>query len=366
MSEWREDVESEFGKDVYITGFSGETISTGSFVVDHLTGIGGIPLGHISEIFGTEGCGKTTLALSVIHEALRKKKAILYQDFETTVSDSYLTKLDINPKVLRDYRVTPETMEDGWMLIKRFCERKEHRGGIVVVDSLAAMPPEFDIKKMEEIIGQTKVGSMAQVMSIALKQMTNILKKSGVGVIFVNQERSIIDTGYQHGAYGSKTTPGGKAIKFYSAIRLKMVMRKSVTEKVRSVVDAETRNVVVALTVGVQLIKNKFAPSYREANILIRMDEGIDNYSSAIAVGKRLGFIAEKGGYYILDEDYSGDTLGKKKVHGNEQLREYFKSSPEVWTKFLADVKSSLKSSTGEKCDDSEREGGEAQEGIDS
>ncbi|MCK4496758.1 MAG: hypothetical protein KAU24_01080, partial [Candidatus Aenigmarchaeota archaeon] len=209
MDKWRIEIESQFGSDIFRSGFGGDVVSSGSFVVDYLTGIGGYPLGSIIEIFGKEGSGKTTLALSAIKQALDKKMPVLYEDYESTVSDEYLKKLHIDPEVLKDYRVFPESMEDGWMVMRRFCEQYE--SGLMVVDSLAAMPPKFDIKKMEEVIGQTKVASAAAVMSIALKQMTGVVKRRNMCLIFVNQERSRIDT--FKSIAGGKTTPGGVAVK---------------------------------------------------------------------------------------------------------------------------------------------------------
>ena len=355
---WREEIEKCFGKDVYITGYSGESISSGSFVIDHLTGIGGFPLGNIVEIFGAEGCGKTTLALTVLKGALEAKRPFLYLDYEQTVSDVYLHKLGIDPKKIKDYRLTPETIEDGWTVIRHFCERKENEGGVVVVDSLAAMMPKFDEEKSEKEMGQTKVGSVASVMAVAIRSNIQALRAAKVCLIFTNQERNKIDT-YARGG-GGKTTPGGLATKFYAAMRLQLDVRASVVDtKDNALVDAKESKVVRAIKVGVKLIKNKFAPSYREGNIYIIMDKGIDDYSSAIEIGKKLGLVTEsaKGGYFEIDQKYSGDSLGKKKVQGFTRLRQYLVDNPEVWGIYLADIKLLLKSdnkSEGETKNDDE------------
>ena len=339
--EWnRPNLEKKFGKDLFKTGFQGEVLSTGSFVVDYLTGIGGIPLGHIIEIFGVEGCGKTTLALTILKNALALKKSVLYEDYESTVSDIYLEKLGIDLEVLKDYRTTPNTMEDGLMLVKMFCDDKKHEGGIVIVDSLAAMAPQFDMEKSEEIIGQTKIGSSSLVMSIALKQLTGVLAKSNVSLILVNQERSNIDLG--HGMSTGKTTPGGKAVKFYSALRIQMDYNGPIVEDETNYFDEKIgqRKKVKAVKVSVKIIKNKFAPSYVEGQIVIRMDEGIDNLYSAMLVAQKLGFISKsaKGGFYELDERYSGDTAGKKKIHGEEKMRSYFLETKEARDILMKDI----------------------------
>lgn len=339
-TEWdRKGLEYKFGKDVFKTGFQGEVLPTGSFVVDHLTGIGGIPMGHIIEIFGVEGCGKTTLALTILKNALALKKAVLYEDYESTVGDSYLAKLGIDVDRLKDYRVTPNTMEDGLMMVKMFCADKKHDGGVIVIDSLAAMAPQFDMEKSEEVIGQTKIGSASLVMSIGLKQLTGRLAKSNVSLIFLNQERSNIDI---RGMSSGKTTTGGKALRFYSALRFQMDYLGPIVEEDTNYFDekAGQRKTVKAIKVSVKVIKNKFAPSYVEGQIVLRMDEGIDNLHSALIVAQKLGFISKssKGGFYELDERYSGDTAGKKKIHGEEKMRSYFLDTKDARDVLMADV----------------------------
>jgi recombination protein RecA len=337
MSEttWREELENEFGEDIFITGFQGGVISTGSLVVDSLTSVGGFPIGHFVEIFGGEGCGKTTLALNVIRQAMSEGRAVLYEDYESTVSDRYLVRLGINPEELKDYRVTPKSMEDGWMIKKKFCEKNVVKGGVIVVDSLAAMPPIFDIEKMNEIIGHTKIGSQAAVMAQALKQMTRIVRQSNVCVIFVNQERANIDF---RGMASGKTTPGGSAIRFYCAMRVHLQARGSITAPKKEVVEGESKEEVTAVKVSVKMVKNKFGPSYREGQIIIRMNEGIDNISSAILMGQKMGVITRKGPYFELAEQYSGDTLGRKKVQGGEKLRQYFLENDKLWLNFQRDI----------------------------
>jgi recombination protein RecA len=339
MTDWRDDLESQFGSSIFRSGFGGDVLPSGSFVIDYLTGIGGYPLGSIVEIFGKEGSGKTTLALSAIYEALKKEMPVLYEDFESTVSDKYLKKLGINPDSMVDYRVFPESMEDGWMVMKRFCEK--YKNGLMVVDSLAAMPPKFDIEKMKEVIGQTKVASAAAVMSIALKQMTKVVKERNMCLIFVNQERSKIDT--FKAIAGSKTTPGGAAVRYFAGVRIKTRLNKPVKASQFDVLVGGKRDRVIAIEVGIYIDKNKFAPSYRHAPIYIRMDEGVDNLSSAIKVGEHLGFVEQKrGGRFYLDERYSGDTLGKHQEHGLENLRRYFATNPSEWQKFIKDIMNKL------------------------
>jgi len=340
MTEWRDALEGKFGEEIFRSGFSGAVLPTGSFIVDYLTGIGGFPLGSIVELFGKEGCGKTTLALSAIKEALDAKRPILYEDYECTTSDSYLKKLGIDPAALKGYRVTPRSMEDGWMIIKWFCE--QHQNGLIVVDSVAAMPPLHDIEKMKEIIGHTKVASMAGVMSVALREMVNVFKESNNCILFVNQERANVDT--MQRLTGTRTTPGGFALKYYAGLRLQMQLRGGsikVTED--DVFAGESSAVVKAVEVWVNVVKNNFGANYRRGRIYVRLDEGIDNILSAIKIGVSLGLIQERGGgRFFLDEKYSGDTLGGKKIHGLEHVRKYFLNEPESWYCYMRDLRSYL------------------------
>jgi len=336
---WRNEIEKEFGESVYHSGFAGDVIDSGSFIVNFLTGIGGYPFGHVVELFGEEGSGKTTLVLAVIKVALDEGRPVLFEDYECTVSDAYLVRLGIDPKKLRDYRITPASMEDGFMMQKRFCEK--YQNGLIVTDSIAAMPPMGDVEKMAKVIGHVQVASAAQVMSITMKQMTNVFKKSNNCAIFVNQERSLIDT--VRGLAGRKTTPGGAAVKFFSALRMKTRMAGAYRQEVEdSLTGQKDDRAVEGINVWVEVVKNKFSRSYTKGKILIRMDGGVDNVFSAINVGIRIGFIEKKGSWYHLHEEYSGETLGRLKKQGIEQVRQYFLNNPESWSKFYKDIQDFL------------------------
>lgn len=335
MTEWREDIEREFGLEVYQTGFSGDIIKSGSFVVDILTGVGGFPCGAISEVFGTEGSGKTTLALATLKNALEEDRPSLFLDWESTITEPYLVKLNIDPSKFRDYRILPDSMEDGFMVMNRFCER--YKNGLIINDSVAAMPPLSDVSKMKEVIGQVKVASQAQVMSVAMRQMVKVFKRSNTCVLFLNQERSNIDTLGR--GLGRKTTPGGAAVKFYSSLRVQMEI-KPPPIKIQEV-DLLTNiksDKIVGLVVEVRIIKNRLAPSFRRGKLVIRMDEGIDNVTSALWVAEYMGLIKKKGAFYSISEDFSGEALGERKIHGFEQVRNYFAYSSDLRYKLLERV----------------------------
>lgn len=335
MTEWREDIEKEFGTEVYQTGFSGDIVKTGSFIVDLLTGVGGFPCGAIVEAFGTEGSGKTTLALTTLKGALEEARPVLFLDWESTITDQYLLKLDIDPTKFRDYRILPDSMEDGFMVMNRFCER--YKNGLIINDSVAAMPPLSDVTKMKEIIGQVKVASQAQVMSVAMRQMVKVFRRSNTCVIFLNQERSNIDTLGR--GLGRKTTPGGAAVKFYSALRIQMEI-KPPPLKIQEIDPLTNKKVdqIVALVVEVRVIKNRLAPSYRRGRIVLRFDEGIDNVSSALWVAEHMGLIKKKGAFYALAEEFSGEIAGERKEHGFERVRKYFADNPDLRYKLMEKV----------------------------
>lgn len=352
MAEWRDSVAEEFGEDVFQTGFSGDVLSTGSFILDYILGIGGFPCGAIVELFGSEGSWKTTMALETLKATMKAGKPILFLDYESTISYAYLDKLGIDTKLFREFHIFPRTMEDGFMLMKRFCER--FNNGLIITDSVAAMPPVSDIQKMKEVIGQVKVGSQAQVMSVAMRQMTQYIRKSNHCVIFTNQERSKIDTmgkGIQR-----KTTPGGAAVKFYSAVRVQMeVIPPAIKEKIENPLTGLVTEEVVGLNVQVRVLKNRFAPNLRRATLVFRMDEGLDNLTSAIWIAEGMGLIKKRGAYYTIDEKYSGEALGGRKVHGVERVRQYFQSNPEIGYMLQTDIEKFLseKSNTGDDSNES-------------
>lgn len=338
--EWRKEIETEFGTAVFDTGFSGCVVSSGSIIVDFLTLVGGFPLGAIVEVFGDEGSGKTTLALMCLREAIKQGRKVLWLDFERTLNYDLLRKLGIPVDSIRDYIIAPDSMEDGFMIMLRFCENPANRGGVIFVDSVAAMPPVADMEKMKEIIGQVRVASMAAVMSTSFRQMCQIFKKADVCAVFLNQERSNIDTTGR--SVGTKTTPGGAALKFYSSMRVQLAARQATRVKVEDVISGGVSDQVVAIEVNVVIVKNKLAPSYRRSKMYLRMDEGIDNLTSALNIAELMGLISKKGAFYTINAKYGGELAGEVKAHGFERLRKYFVENPTEQGMLIDDVKTYL------------------------
>jgi recombination protein RecA len=333
MSKWRSEITKEFGDQVFQSRYQGEVVSTGSFVLDYLTEIRGFPIGRLAEVFGEEGSGKTTTILSCILQCLKEDRPVLFEDFEARLTDSVLVKMEIDPKKIADYRVMPESMEDGWKIVQRFCERPEHKGGMIFVDSLAAMPTRVELK--EGIDGKERVGYIARVMAKSLRQTTQKLARANVGLVFVNQERASIDLRMG----GGKTTPGGKALRFYSSLRVHTSLKGRITRDVVNDLSGKKEKMVTGVEVGLNIVKNSFGGSYRRGTMVIRMNGGIDNIYSALKVGEVAGICKQRGAYYILPEDYARkDDLGEVKKLGYEQMRKFLTSNPEIWNKYMKDV----------------------------
>jgi recombination protein RecA len=162
--------------------------------------------------------------------------------------------------------------------------------------------------------------------------------------VFLNQERSLIDTTGR--SLGQKTTPGGAALKFYSSVRLKMEIRGVIKESQTDPISGTLADVVTGLDIQVTVLKNTLAPSYRKAKIVLRMDEGIDNLTSALRIAENVGWVTKKGAYYVVADKYSGgDTLGGHKEHGFERLRKFFLNNSETMSILMKDVAGYLSSS---------------------
>lgn len=339
MSDWREEIEKEFGGAVFLSRYKGEVVSTGSFVLDYLLEIGGFPVGRLSEVYGSEGSGKTTLILSSVLRCLEEGRPVLLEDFEATLNDDVMRKMLLDPKKLENYRVMPETMEDGWRIIQRFCERPEHKGGMIFVDSLAAMPSVVEMD--EGLKGKERVGLIARVMARSLRQTAQKLAIANVGLVFINQERASIDLKMG----GGKTTTGGKALRFYASTRVQMHMKKRIVHQRVNDLTGVKEDQVTGLEIALSVVKNKFGQSYRNGTMAIRMNGGIDNIYSALNVGVVAGICQKKGAYYVLPKEYGReDDLGEVKKQGYERMREYFLENPKIWYKYLEQVNSYLKS----------------------
>jgi recombination protein RecA len=278
-----------------------ETVPTGALALDLALGIGGIPRGRVVEIFGPEGSGKTTLATHVVAEAQRNGGICAYIDAEHAMDPTYARAIgvDVDELLISQPDTGEQALEIADMLI---------RSGaldVVVIDSVAALTPRAEI---EGEMGDAHVGLQARLMSQALRKLTSNLNKSQTILIFINQLREKIGV-----MFGSpETTPGGRALKFYSSLRLDIRRIEAIKDGLE-VVGNRTR---------VKVVKNKCAPPFRQAEFDIMYGRGISREGSVVDLGVDLGIVKKSGAWYT----YEGEQLGQ----GRENAKKFLVENPEV------------------------------------
>ncbi len=277
-------------------------ISTGSIGLDIATGIGGIPKGRITEIFGPESSGKTTLALHIIAEAQKEGGIAAFIDAEHALDVHYARKLGVK---VDDLLVSqPDTGEQALEI----AEVLARSGGVdvIVVDSVAALVPRAEI---EGEMGELQVGLQARLMSQAMRKLTAAIAKTQTAVIFINQIRMKIGMG----GYGNpEITPGGNALKFYSSLRI----------DIRRIATIKQDGEAIGNRVKVKVVKNKMAPPFKEAEFDIYYGEGISKYTELLDLGVRMNIIEKSGAWY----SYGEERLGQ----GRENVRRVLMERPEL------------------------------------
>lgn len=294
-------------------------IPTGSIGLDIALGIGGVPRGRIIEIFGPESSGKTTLASHIVAEAQKLGDVCAYIDAEHAMDPEYAKKLgvDINNLLISQ----PDTGEQGLEI----CESLVRSGkiGVVVVDSVAALTPKDEI---EGDMGAQHMGKQARLMSQALRKLTAIVSKSNTVVIFINQIRMQIGVMFGN----PETTPGGKALKFYTSVRLD-IRRIAQIKKGEEVVGSRTR---------VKVVKNKVAAPFKQTEFDIIYGEGISLEGELIALGEKLGVVVKSG------TSYSYVPEGKEEIklaRGYDATRTFMKENPKIRDQIMKDVRKRMK-----------------------
>ncbi len=286
-------------------------ISSGSLGVDIATGVGGIPKGRITEIFGPESSGKTTLALHVIAEAQKNGGTAAFIDAEHALDVHYAEKLGVK---VDDLLVSqPDTGEQALEI----AEVLARSGGVdvIVVDSVAALVPQAEI---EGAMDDVQVGLQARLMSKAMRKLTAAIARTGTAVIFINQIRMKIGMG----GYGNpETTPGGNALKFYSSLRL----------DIRRIGTIKDGGEPVGNRVKVKVVKNKMAPPFKEAEFDIYYGEGISRYTEILDLGVKMGIIDKSGAWY----SYQGERLGQ----GRENVRRLLQEKPDLARELEAKIR---------------------------
>lgn len=299
-------IEKQFGKGAVMklgqnSSLNIEAIPTGSLSLDIALGIGGVPRGRIVEIYGPESSGKTTVALHIVAEAQKMGGEAVFIDVEHALDPVYAQALGVDIDSLLVSQ--PDTGEQALEI----CEALVRSGAIdvVVVDSVAAMTTKAEI---EGEMGDSFVGLQARLMSQALRKLTGAISKSNAVCIFINQLREKIGVMYGN----PETTPGGRALKFYSSVRLD-VRKKDPIKEGGEIIGNLTR---------VKVVKNKVAPPFREAEFDIMYGEGISREGEIIDLAVKLDIIKKSGSWY----SYEGNRIGQ----GRDKVKQYLKENPDV------------------------------------
>jgi recombination protein RecA len=291
-----------------------DAISTGSIGLDAALGVGGLPRGRIVEIFGPESSGKTTLSLHVIAEAQKMGGICAFIDAEHAMDPEYSKRLGVK---IDDLLISqPDTGEQALEIVDSLV--RSGKIDVIVIDSVAALTPKDEI---EGDMGAYHVGKQARLMSQALRKLTAIVAKSKTIVIFINQIRMQIGVMFGN----PETTPGGKALKFYTSVRLD-IRRIAQIKKGDEVMGGRTR---------VKVVKNKVAAPFRQTEFDLMYNEGISREGEMIALGEKFGLIQKSGSTY----KYNNEKLAV----GYDATRQFLRENKKVSGEILKDIRQKLK-----------------------
>jgi recombination protein RecA len=299
-------IEKQFGRGSIMRLGSSERqaidfISTGSIALDLALGIGGIPRGRMTEIFGPESSGKTTLCQHILAEAQRKGGVVAFIDVEHALDPGYARSCGVNVDELLVSQ--PDTGEDALQITETLIRS----GGVdcVVLDSVAALVPKAEI---EGEMGDSFVGIQARLMSQALRKLAGVVNRSNTALVFTNQLREKIGVMFGN----PEVTPGGRALKFYASVRL----------DIRRVETIKTGTESVGNRVRVKVVKNKVAPPFRVAEFDIMFGEGISREGGLLDVGVAMSIVTKTGAWFTFGETRLGQ--------GREAAKEFLKSNPDI------------------------------------
>jgi len=315
-------IERQFGKGAIMRlGARGAldevpVIPTGSIALDVALGIGGIPRGRVTEIFGPESSGKTTLGLHIIAEAQRLGGIAAFVDAEHALDPAYAKNLGVNTDELLISQ--PDTGEQALEITETLV--RSNAVDVIVVDSVAALVPRAEL---DGDMGDSLPGLQARLMSQALRKLTAAISRSGTSVIFINQIREKIGI-----MFGSpETTPGGRALKFYASIRLDIRRQEAIKSGTDSI-GARTK---------VKVVKNKLSPPFREAEFDMIYGEGISKEGSVLDLAVEQGLVEKSGTWFT----FKNERIGQ----GRENAKKFLKENPKV----LADLEAKVRSALGLK-----------------
>ncbi|WP_188205869.1 recombinase RecA [Alkalibacillus aidingensis] len=309
-------IEKQFGKGSIMKlgeqeGQEISTVSSGSLGLDVALGVGGYPRGRIVEIYGPESSGKTTVALHAIAEAQRQGGQAAFIDAEHALDPVYARNLGVNIDEL--LLSQPDTGEQALEIAEALV--RSGAVDIIVVDSVAALVPKAEI---EGEMGDSHVGLQARLMSQALRKLSGAINKSKTTAIFINQIREKVGVMFGN----PETTPGGRALKFYSSVRLE-VRRAETLKQGNEMVGNKTR---------VKVVKNKVAPPFKQAEVDIMYGEGISKEGEILDIGSDLDVVQKSGAWF----SYNGEKLGQ----GRENAKQFLKDNRDVYEEVYSSIRS--------------------------
>lgn len=277
-----------------------EAISTGSLTLDMALGIGGVPKGRIVEIYGPESSGKTTLALHILASAQKEGGEVAFIDVEHALDPSYARALGVDTDSLLVSQ--PDTGEQALEITEALV--RSAAVDVVVVDSVAALLPRSEL---EGDMGDSSVGVVARLMSQALRKLAGAISKTSCVVVFINQLREKIGVMYGN----PETTPGGRALKYFSSVRI----------DVRRIESLKEDGAIIGNRTRAKVIKNKVAPPFKEAEFDIIYGEGISRVGETIDLAVKLDIIEKAGSWFTVEE---------ARMQGRDSVKEYLKENPEA------------------------------------
>jgi recombination protein RecA len=311
-------IEKDFGEGAIMKMGKGykmeiESISTGSIGLDVALGIGGVPRGRVIEIFGPESSGKTTLTLNILANAQKKGGETAFIDAEHAFDPSYAKKIGVNLDSLLISQ--PDNGEQALEIAETLV--RSNAVDAIVIDSVAALTPR---KEIEGDMGDSHMGLQARLMSQALRKLAGVISKSKTCVIFINQIRMKIGVMFGN----PETTTGGRALKFYSSVRIDL----------RRIASLKKGDNVIGSRVRAKVVKNKVAPPFRQTEFDIMFDEGISRSSSIIDLAEEIGVIKKSGTWL----SYGDEKIGQ----GKENARLYLKENAKILNNIEREVKKAL------------------------
>ena len=311
-------IDRQFGKGAIMRMGDGKienvtAIPTGALALDIALGVGGVPRGRVTEIYGNEGSGKTTIALSIVAQAQKAGGIAAFVDAEHAIDPSWAAKIGVDIENL--YISQPDTGEQGLEIVDLLV--RSGAVDVIVVDSVAALAPRAEL---EGDMGDAHVGLQARLMSQAMRKLRGVINQTKTCLIFTNQIREKI--GIMFG--NPETTPGGRALKFYSSVRIEMRHGSSIKDGQE----------IVGNQMRASIRKNKVAPPFRQAEFDIMFNEGISQEGNLIDVGVEQEIIQKSGSWL----SYGSERLGQ----GRENAKKYLKEHPEIFQQIETEIRQAV------------------------